>query len=114
MRPQREILADRRVLCVSQAVDGGKGYVDLGKGIGRGACVVWSFGGGWDHVSISFTDHDPTWRDMCAAKEIFFDPEEVCVEYHPRASEYVNIHQHCLHIWRPQHDALPTPPKIYV
>ena len=28
--------------------------------------------------------------------------------------DYVNVHPYCLHIWRPQHQDLPKPPKIFV
>ena len=35
--------------------------------------------------------------------------EEICVEYHPKKSEYVNNHPYCLHIWKPIDVELPTP-----
>lgn len=72
--------------------------------------VVWSNGGGWDHVSISFADRCPTWEEMCVVKRIFFNPEETVIEYHPAESEYVNDFPYCLHLWRPQEQAIPTPP----
>ena len=55
---------------------------------------------GWEHVSVSFKDRDPTWAEMCAVKDIFWKDEEECIQIHPKKSEYVNIHPHCLHIWR--------------
>ena len=78
-----------------------------------------STGGGWDHVSVSPGSPSrkkcPTWDEMCAIKAMFFEPEEVAVEYHPAESEYVNNHPYCLHIWRPNNGAtLPTPPKLFV
>ena len=76
--------------------------------------VIWSNGGGWDHVSVSYPKRCPTWEEMCKIKEVFFLPDECCVEFHPAAEDYVNVHQYCLHIWRPQNVAIPKPPKIYV
>ena len=35
---------------------------------------------------------------MCAIKDMFFEPEEECVQFHPKK---INIAQNCLHIWRP-------------
>ena len=74
------------------------------------ATVIFSWGGGWDHVSVSFTNRCPTWEEMCEAKRMFFHPGETAWEYHPMESEYVNNHPYCLHIWRCQHSSIPIPP----
>lgn len=80
------------------------------------ACVIvfYSNGGGWDHVSVSHKNRCPTWAEMCIIKDIFFDEEECCVEYHPAKSKYVNIYPNCLHIWKPQNRSIPVPPKVFV
>lgn len=114
MRPQKEITDNPLVLVANQTADGGAGWVRLGRKVVDSACVVWSFGGGWDHVSVSFPNRCPTWDEMSKAKEIFFKPEECCIEYHPAEEDYVNIHPYCLHIWRPQGTEIPKPPKIFV
>ena len=75
---------------------------------------VFSWGGGWEHLSVSRPNKTPSWDIMCMMKDIFWNDDEVCIEYHPRKSDYVNFHQHCLHIWKPINEKLPTPPKIYV
>ena len=36
-----------------------------------------------------------------AIKEIFWDGEDVCVQYAPKKSEYVTAHPYVLHWWRP-------------
>ena len=102
MRKQEEILKDKRVMAVNARADSGMGFLKLGKRMADAAWVVWSRNGGWDHVSVSYENRCPTWDEMCLAKDIFFEDEERCVEYHPKRSEYVNLHPHCLHIWRPQ------------
>ena len=82
---------------------------------GKSFFVIASNGGGWDHVSVSKKNRIPTWDEMCAIKDMFFEPEEVDVQYHPKQSEYVNNHPYCLHLWRPNcGQALATPPKLYV
>lgn len=58
--------------------------------------------GGLEHVSVSLRDRTPTWEEMCVVKDIFWKDEERCIQIHPKKSEYVNIHSHCLHIWRPK------------
>lgn len=65
-------------------------------------CVIASDGGGWDHVSVSFPNRTPTWKEMCAVKDLFFDDEEVVMQLHPAKSQYVNFHPFTLHLWRPQ------------
>lgn len=67
-------------------------------------------GGGeaWEHVSVCrpHSDKLPTWEETCAIKDMFFEPEEECVQFHPKKSSYVNIAQNCLHIWRPVYGVL--------
>lgn len=65
-------------------------------------CVLLSAGGGWDHVSVSLPCRTPTWAEMCDLKDLFFGPEECVMQLHPPASENVNNHNFCLHMWRPQ------------
>ena len=93
--------------------DGGIGEVRYGKLAGS---VIWSFGGGWDHVSVApyKRSYVPSWEDMCRLKDMFFREDETVVQYHPAKSEYVNTVENCLHLWRPQKETLPTPPSIMV
>lgn len=111
MKTMDEIRRDRRLQIKQVAEDGGSGWVTIR---GKAMAVVFSWGGGWDHVSASFSNRCPTWDEMCIAKDIFFRPDECCVQYHPAEKDYVNVFPYCLHIWRPQRVDLPTPPKIYV
>lgn len=116
MKTNEEIIACRKIIVICAGDDGGRGYMtDLDKKKpNKRASVVWSFGGGWDHVSVSFADRCPTWDEMCRVKDVFFSEDECCVEYHPAKSEYVNQHPYCLHIWRPQAGGMPTPPSWMV
>lgn len=74
------------------------------------------FGGlaatGWEHVSVSIKGDDrlPTWAEMCHVKSLFWEPDEVVIQYHPREADYVNFHEAVLHMWRPFSRKLPTPP----
>lgn len=75
----------------------------------------------WEHVSVSarslagrLRSRIPTWREMCAVKDRCWDAEDVVVQFHPRASEYVNHHPHVLHLWRWRHGVFPTPPPLAV
>lgn len=72
----------------------------------------------WEHVSVRAKDYNgercPTWDEMCFIKQLFWDDEEECCQFHPKKSEYVNCHPHVLHIWRATMTALPTPPAIAV
>lgn len=51
---------------------------------------------------------------MCYIKSLFWDDEEVVIQYHPKKSEYVNLHPYCLHLWKPIGIEIPTPPKEMV
>ena len=80
------------------------------------ATVIWSNGGGWEHVSMRplKKGYIPSWSEMCDLKDMFFHDSEVVVQYHPAKSEYVNNVANCLHLWRPLEAVMPTPPSIMV
>ena len=64
---------------------------------GRALFCIASNGRGWEHVSVS-------------PKNLFFEPEETVIQFHPAQSQYVDQHQYCLHLWRPIEQEIPTPP----
>jgi len=76
--------------------------------------VIASWGGGWDHVSVSLQSRCPTWEEMAWIKDQFFGENETVMQLHPAKSEYVNNHPFCLHMWRPQNAMIPTPPSWMV
>ena len=76
--------------------------------------VIASDGEGWEHVSVSNPARCPTWEEMCWIKGQFWGAEDCVIQYHPRASEYVNDHPFCLHLWRPIGAAIPEPPRWMV
>lgn len=64
-------------------------------------CVA-SDGEDWQHVSVSI-EHEtkpPAWGIMCKIKDLFWEPEDVAIQFHPAKSQYVNHHPGCLHLWR--------------
>ena len=97
--------------------DGGNGVFKVFVG-GRSFRCIASNGGGWEHVSVSPCSRKrqtcPTWEEMCAIKDMFFLPEETVVQYHPPKSDYVNIAEYCLHLWRPTIQEIPRPPVLFV
>lgn len=97
--------------------DGGNGMFKVFVG-DKSFFVIASSGGGWEHVSVSPCNKKrkscPTWEEMCAIKDMFFDSEERVVQYHPPRSEYVNRNPYCLHLWRPVEAKMPFPPASYV
>ena len=114
MKPQNEITAADRLNVIQTGIDGGCGQLYLNGVKAEPMNVVWSWGEGWEHVSCSYRKRCPTWEEMCKVKDIFFNPEEVAVQYHPRHSEYKNLHPYCLHIWRKAGEDFETPPMFLV
>ncbi|MCP5018412.1 MAG: hypothetical protein GY938_24510 [Ketobacter sp.] len=76
--------------------------------------VIASWADGWDHVSVSLPYRCPTWEEMETIKRIFFKDDEIAVQYHVPISEHVNIHNYCLHLWRPHVGEIILPPKEFV
>lgn len=56
---------------------------------------------GWQHVSFAPYKQriTPSWDDMCAIKDIFWNDEEEAIQIHPKKSQYVNFKSNCLHLW---------------
>ena len=77
---------------------------------------------GWDHVSIHVRKtrngkremSTPTWADMSHMKDLFFGPEETVFQFHPPKTEHINVHEHCLHLWKPLNNTIPLPPSHFV
>jgi hypothetical protein len=79
--------------------------------------VICSNQAGWEHVSVSLLHRPkvvPCWELMCAVKDLFWGPEIEVMQFHPKASEYVNCHKGCLHLWRSTLDPMPKPPSYMV
>lgn len=79
--------------------------------------VIVSDGEGWQHVSVTIEGENkpPHWDIMCMVKDLFWEDEDVVVQFHPKKSEYVNNHSGCLHLWRcTDGREFPTPPSIMV
>lgn len=105
----------RAGLYASEDSDGFNGMFRLTIAMDYVRCLA-SDGGGWQHVSVSLVDrkHPPRWRTVCAVKDLFWEPEDWVVQYHPAQSQYLNYHPGCLHLWRPLEAVLPTPPPEMV
>lgn len=69
---------------------------------------------GWEHVSVSLNNRTPTWEEMCLVKDLFWKDEEDVFQFHPPKSDYVNFHEHCLHLWRDVLHKMHLPPSEFV
>lgn len=68
------------------------------------ASVVWCDNENeMEHVSVSpkHKFNIPSWNDMCFLKDTFFNDDEEVYQIHPKKSEYVNVTENCLHLWKP-------------
>lgn len=108
MRDWHDIVCHQGVTPIEHGEDGGAFFW----------CVYWkvivSWGGGWDHVSVSRAREAPSWESMEAIKRLCFKPDECAMQIHPPLANYVNLNLNVLHIWRPQNEAIPMPPLEYV
>lgn len=113
MRDLKEI---KNTINMQIKADGEDGFAGIyyDKDTDKWLSFIFSYGMGWEHLSVSMKNKTPSWEQMCRMKDIFWNENEVCMQLHPKKSEYVNIHEHCLHIWRPVDKEIPTPDKIMV
>lgn len=72
---------------------------------------------GWEHVSVSIRKRPmvvPDWFMMDWIKKLFWDSDDVVVQYHPAERDHVNRHPGVLHLWRPIGIELPKPFTVMV
>lgn len=64
----------------------------------------------WEHVSVSLPNRCPNWPEMDYVKSIFWRDDETVMQLHVPRSEHRNLHETCLHLWRPLNAEIPRPP----
>lgn len=103
MKTFEDIMASEKIWNVEDMAGVKCGFIKLPDC--KTCSVVWSDDEmGWEHVSVS-PKHKfsiPTWDDMCVLKDIFFNDEEEVYQIHPPKSQYVNLKDNCLHLWKPK------------
>lgn len=113
MKTAEEIKQSERVRIDMESFDGGSGVISMP---GWKGSVIYSFGGGWEHVSVSPEKMRviPSWDDMCLIKSIFWNDDEEVIQVHPKTTEYVNNMPNCLHLWRCTYREMVLPPSCFV
>ena len=69
---------------------------------------------GWEHLSVSHSNKIPSWLCMNEMKELFFNDDEECFQFHPKKENYINNNEYTLHIWRRTDGKMEPPPHILV
>lgn len=115
MKTLNEILDSKHIYSkgLDFAEDGLMGYLNIER---VDMSFVASWGGGWDHVSVSPLKKKivPSWEMMCKVKDIFFTPDEAAIQIHPPKKNYVNNMSNCLHLWRANDKEMTLPPSFMV
>lgn len=113
MRSLENIVLNKAFKSWISTDDGGSGMIHVGIWDGT---VVWSYGAGWEHVSVapSAKRITPSWDDMCKIKDIFWPEDEAVIQIHPPKENYVNNLSNCLHLWRCTYKDMILPPSILV
>lgn len=118
MKNKYEILDDRRVLKVYKDVDNGavsKLKLEVRSQKASDKCLVMmTCINGWEHLTVSHKNKIPSWECMNEMKEMFFNDDEECFQFHPKKENYINNNEYCLHIWRRTDGQMMTPPHILV
>jgi hypothetical protein len=75
----------------------------------------------WEHVSVTVRNRKmvqlkrcPTWEEMVFVKNTFWPDDQTVIQIHPPLTDYVNINDYCLHLWRPVDVVIPLPPRGFV
>lgn len=57
------------------------------------------------HVSVARPDRLPSWEELKKVKDEFIGEHAPAYHVLPAKADYVNIHNHCLHLWSPANHA---------
>ena len=68
----------------------------------------------WQHVSVSLAKRAPTWREMEFVRELFFNDDELVLQFSVPREKHINVHDNCLHLWKPTETFIPLPPQATV
>lgn len=63
----------------------------------------------WEHVSCSLTYRYPTFREMKEVCKLFFEDDEIVLQYHPSKEKLTYVAPYCLHLWRYKDNAFHLP-----
>lgn len=58
-------------------------------------------GNRWIHVSVSHKRRMPRWQELALLKDWLIGEERNVVQVMPRRSQWVNLHENCLHMFAP-------------
>ena len=72
-------------------------------------CVHEPCGVGW-HISISHKNRAPAWHEMRDIKYALLPDVSMYIAF-PLQSEYVNVHEHCYHLWQLHVEAMRAGPE---
>jgi len=65
---------------------------------------------GWEHVSVSTERRCPNWEEMCFIKDLFWEENELVIQYHVPKEDHINNHPYVLHLWKDTHFPHPRMP----
>ena len=101
----KDIEEIKRMLSYVKKIDLNTYSAEITVGKYRGSVVFSNNERGYEHVS--FCPYDgrlPDWSAMRTLKDVFFNGEEEAYQIVPKKSEYVNMVDNCLHLWRPHNE----------
>lgn len=76
--------------------------------------VIASVSDNWDHISVSRQNRAPNQLELDQVFRLFFAPGETAVQFFVPTADHINVHNNCLHLWRPRLAPMPRPPQVFV
>lgn len=73
-----------------------------------GECaILLSRDAGRMHLSISHPNRHPTWEEIRDARYALMHPNMMVAMLLPPPAEYVNVQEHCFHLWEIRDNGMP-------
>jgi len=61
------------------------------------------------HLSVANVERYPSWDELMIFRSVFFDDKMEVFQVLPPIDEYVNVHEHCFHLWHKKESTIIFP-----
>lgn len=107
MRKWQHIASDKRLHFATLTPETCSGHY-----LWRGDAVFFAaqHGEKWEYLTLGCDGRYPRYDEICAGKDIFFSPSEICIQYYSnRAVTRGTIEKNCVQLWHNRRGAIRTP-----
>jgi hypothetical protein len=63
----------------------------------------------WECVEVYTPVRYPIWEELCLVRNLFWDRNDLVIQYYPREKDCSNFKKYSVCLWRPTNQLIPNP-----